>query len=140
MTADPLLYVGTAIFGGSIIFGIVAGLIHVSRANVQEFKYGTFYSVFALVGSIGYSLASIAFYFNFLGSRLWLPLTCSLISLAFIAGLIALAIFVKKDSRILFVILSFYSLVTVWLAPLFIWNLVYLIFIVRRSPKTPPPA
>lgn len=137
MTVSPLLYLGTALSVGSAIFGIAAGLIHVGRTNIQEFRYGAFYSVFALVGSIGYCLASIAFYFNFLGTRLWLPLTCSFISLALIAGLILLAIFVKKDNRILFAILSFYALFTIWLAPLFLWNFIYLIFIARRK-RTPP--
>lgn len=136
--ASPLLYLGTALSVGSVIFGIVAGLIHVGRKNIQQFKYGEFYSVFALVGSIGLCLASIAFYFNFLGPHL-IPLFCSFISLASIAGLIVLSIFVKKDNRILFVVLSFYAPLTIWLAPLFLWNIIYLLFFARRKPTQPRP-
>ena len=85
----------------------------------------------------GYCLASIAFYFNFLGPPFGIAIFCSLIALAFAAGFVALAIFVKKDNRVLFVVLSFYCLLTVWLAPVFAWNMIYLIFVARRPRKDP---
>ncbi len=135
-----LLYVGVGLFVGSAVLGAAVALAHTLRAKVEEFRYGTFYSVFALVASIGYCLASIAFYFNFLGPPFGIPVFCSLIALGFVAGLVVLAVRVKKNSRVLFVVLSFYSLFTVWLAPVFIWNLIYVIFIARRprnEPKTP---
>ncbi len=137
-----LLYVGVGLFVGSAVLGAAVALAHILRAKVEEFRYGTFYSVFALVASIGYCLASIAFYFNFLGPPFGIPVFCSLIALGFVAGLVVLAVRVKKDSRVLFVVLSFYSLFTVWLAPVFVWNLMYVIFIARRprnEPKAPQP-
>lgn len=138
MTVSPLLYLGTALFVGSAICGIAAGIIHIGRAKVEDFKYGEFYSVFALVGSVGFCLAMIAWYFNFLKPG---PVTyfLSFMALCCAAGLVAAALLVKKDSRLLFVILSFYVLFTIWLAPLFLWNFIYLIFIVRRKRKPPVP-
>lgn len=127
---------------GSMIVGLAAALAYVRRKQIQEFRYGVFYTVFALIGSIGYCLASIGFFFNFLtrGGSTGIALFCSLVALGLIVGLIVLGLFVKKDDRILFVVLSFYSLFTLWLAPVFLWNLIYLIFIVRRSGSTPPSA
>lgn len=125
---------------GSMILGLAVALAYVLRKKIQEFRYGVFYTVFALVGAIGYCLASIGFFFNFLtrGGSIGIALFCSLIAVGLIAGLIVLGLFVKKDDRVLFAVLSFYSLFTVWLAPLFLWNVIYLIFITRRSPRTPP--
>jgi hypothetical protein len=133
MRSNLLLYVGAGLFVGSAVLGVAVALAHILRAKIEDFRYGTFYSVFALVASIGYCLASIAFYFNYLG--LQIAVFCSLISLGFIAGLLILAARVKKDNRVLFVLLSFYSLFTVYLAPLFVWNLIYVVFIARRSGK-----
>jgi hypothetical protein len=135
MKNDLLLYVGVGLLVGSAVLGLAVGVAYILRARIEEFRYGMFYSVFAIVASIGYCFASIAFYFNFLGPRLGIPIFCSLIALGFAAGLVVLAVFVKKDSRVLFAILSFYTLFTVWLAPVFVWNLVYLIFIAPRSRK-----
>ena len=144
MNSDILLFVGTGLMAVSAILGIVIGLAYIVHTKPEGFKYGTFYSVFALVASIGYCLASIAFFFNFIkGPPYAIQTFSSLISLAFVAGLLVLAIFVKKDNRILFVVLSFYSLFVIWLAPVFLWNLVYLIIVWRRSrrkPDTPPPS
>jgi len=137
MRNDLLLYVGVGLFVGSAVLGAAVALAHILRAKIEEFRYGTFYSVFALVASIGYCLASIAFYFSFLGPPFGIPVFCSLIALGFIAGLVILAVRVKKDSRVLFVVLSFYSLFTVWLAPVFVWNLIYVIFVARRPRKEP---
>ena len=61
------------------------------------------------------------------------PSSCSLISLGLIAGLAVMAALVEKNSRVLFAVLSFYSLIVVRLAPVFIWNLIYLIFNARRT-------
>jgi hypothetical protein len=133
MRSNLLLYVGAGLFVGSAVLGVAVALAHILRAKIEDFRYGTFYSVFALVASIGYCLASIAFYFNYLG--LQIAVFCSLISLGFIAGLLILAARVKKDNRVLFVLLSFYSLFTIYLAPLFVWNLIYVVFIARRSGK-----
>jgi len=132
-----LLYVGVGLFMGSVVLGMAVALAHILRAKVEKFRYGTFYSVFALVASIGFCLANIAFYFNFLGPPFGIAVFCSLIMGGFIAGLIILAIRVNKDSRVLFVVLSFYSLFTVWLAPVFVWNLIYVIFIARGPRKEP---
>jgi hypothetical protein len=138
MRSNLLLYVGAGVFVGSAVLGVAVALAHILRAKVEDFRYGTFYSVFALVASIGYCLACIAFYFNYLG--LQIAVFCSLISLGFIAGLLILAARVKKENRVLFVVLSFYSLFTVYLAPLFVWNLIYILFIARRSRKDPDKA
>lgn len=140
MRNDLLLYVGAGLFVGSAVLGAAIALAYILRVKVEEFRYGTFYSVFALVASIGYCLASIAFYFNFLGPPFGIPIFCSLIALGFIVGLVILAVCVKKGSRVLFVVLSFYSLFTVWLAPVFVWNLIYVIFIARRSRREPDKA
>lgn len=137
MRSDILLYVGAGLLVGSAVLGVAVALAYILRARTEEFRYGVFYSVFALVASIGYCLASIAFFFNFLGPSLAMPVFCTLISLGFIAGLAVMATWVKKDSRVLFLVLSFYSLLVVWLAPVFIWNLIYLIFIAHRSRKEP---
>lgn len=137
MRNDLLLYVGVGLFVGSAVLGLAVALAHVLKAKVEEFRYGVFYSVFALVASIGYCLASIAFYFNFLGPPFGIAIFCSLIALGFVAGLVVLAVRVRKNNRVLFIVLSFYSLFTVWLAPVFVWNLIYLIFIARRSRKEP---
>ena len=134
---DILLYVGAGLGMGSTILGAAVALAYILRTRVEEFRYGVFFSVFALVASIGYCLASIAFYFNFLGPPFGIAIFCSLIALAFAAGFVALAIFVKKDNRVLFVVLSFYCLLTVWLAPVFAWNMIYLIFVARRPRKDP---
>jgi hypothetical protein len=132
MRSGVLLYVGAGLLVGSAVLGVAVGLAYILRAKIQEFRYGVFYSVFALVASIGYCLASIAFYFNFLGPKLGVPVFCSLIALGFVGGLVVMAALVKKDSRVLFTILSFYSLFVIWLAPVFVWNLIYLIFTARR--------
>lgn len=137
MRNDLLLYVGTGLLAGSAVVGVAMGLAYTIRFKIQEFRYGVFYSVFALVASIGYCLASIAFFFKFLGPQLQIPVFCSLIALGFLVGLVVMAVFVKKDSRVLFTVLSFYSLLVVWLAPVFVWNLIYLAFIARRSRKEP---
>ncbi len=137
MRNDLLLYVGTGLLVGSAVLGAAVGLAYTLRAKIQEFRYGVFYSVFALVASIGYCLASIAFFFNFLGPQLQLPLFCSLVAIGFLAGLIVMAVYIKKDSRMLFAVLSFYSIFVVWLAPVFIWNMIYLVFVTRRSLNKP---
>jgi len=137
MRNNLLLYVGTGLLVGSAVLGIAVALAHILRTKLEDFKYGTFYSVFALVASIGYCLATIAFYFNYLGPPFGIAVFGSLISLGFIAGLLILAARVKKDSRALFVVLSFYSLFTVWLAPVFVWNLIYVLFIARRTRQEP---
>lgn len=138
MKNDLLLYVGVGLFVGSMILGLAVAMAYVLRANLPEFKYGAFYTVFALVASMGYCLASIAFFFNFLGGPgLQLPLFCSAISLCFLAALIVLAIYVKKTSRVLFLVLSFYSLFSGWLIPVFLWNFIYIIFIARHPMKEP---
>jgi hypothetical protein len=134
---DLFLFVGVGLLVGSAVAGAAVGLAHILRTNVHEFKYGIFYNVFALVASIGYCLASIAFYVNFLAPPI--AVFCSLIALGFIAGLLVLAIRVKKDNRALFIVLSFYSLLVVWLAPVFVWNIIYLVILGRRSPRLPPP-
>lgn len=134
---DTLLYVGAGLGMGSTILGAAVALAYILRTKVETFRYGVFYSVFALVASIGYCLASIAFYFNFLGPPYGIAIFCSLIAVAFAAGLLALALFVKKDNRVLFVVLSFYCILTVWLAPVFLWNMIYLIFVARCPHKDP---
>lgn len=125
---------------GSMILGLAVALTYIRRKRVQDFRYGVFYSVFALIGSIGYCLASIGFFFNSLGRNgsIGIVLFSSLVALGLVAGLIFLGLFVRKDDRTLFVVLSFYSLFTLWLAPVFVWNLIYLIFITRRSRNEPP--
>jgi len=130
---DLLLYVGTGLLVGSAVLGIAVGIAYILRAKIETFKYGVFYSVFALVASIGYCLASIAWYFNFMGPHLQLPIFCSLVSLGFLAGLVVMAVLIKKDNRWLFAILSLYTLFTIWLAPVFVWNMVYLVFIARSK-------
>jgi hypothetical protein len=136
MKSNALLYVGTCAIWGSALLGIGVGLVYLLLSKVEDFKYGVFYSVFALVGAIGFCLGSIAFYFQFLaGPPYGIQMACSVISLAFAAGFVALAVCVKKDNRALFVVLSFYSLLTIWLAPVFLWNLLYLIFMTRRPRK-----
>ena len=120
------------------MLGVGVGLAYLLLSKVEQFKYGVFYSVFALVGAIGLCLGTIAFYFQFIaGPPYGIQIACSVISFAFAAGLAALAVCVKKENRALFVVLSFYSLLVVWLAPVFLWNLLYLIFIARRSRKAP---
>jgi hypothetical protein len=68
---------------------------------------------------------------------LQLPIFCSLISAGFLAGLIVMAVLVRKDNRWLFAILSLYTLFMVWLAPVFVWNMIYLIFVARSSKRNP---
>lgn len=138
MKSELLLYVGAGTLIGSAVLGLAVGLIFLLRAKIQEFRYGVFYSVFALVASIGYCLASIAFYFNFLAPKI--AVFCSLIALGFVVGLSLMAMLVKKTSRVLFVVLSFYSLLVVWLAPLFLWNIVYIAFVARRTRPEKPEA
>ena len=140
MKNDLLLYVGTGLLVGSAVLGVAVGIAYVLRTKIETFKYGVFYSVFALVASLGYCLASIAWFFNFLGPRLQLPIFCSLISLGFLAGLVVIAVLIKKDNRWLFAILSLYTLFTVWLAPVFVWNMIYLVFVARRSKGIPDKA
>jgi hypothetical protein len=137
MKKDLLLYVGSGLLVGSAVLGGALGLAATLRAKIQGFRYGVFYSVFALVASMGYCLASIAFFFSFLGPELQLPMFCSLIAIGFLAGLVVMAVYVRKDSRVLFGILSLYSILVFWLAPLFIWNVIYLVFVARRSPRQP---
>lgn len=137
MKNDLLMYVGAGLLVGSAILGIAVGIAYIPRSKIETFKYGAFYSVFALVASIGYCLASVAFFFNFLGPKLQLPIFCSLVSLGFLAGLVVMAVLVRKDNRWLFAILSLYTLFTVWLAPVFVWNMIYLVF-VARSPNQNP--
>lgn len=135
----------TGLAGGiefcSMVLGLVVALAYVRRKRIHEFRYGVFYTVFALIGSFGYCLASIALYLSVpRHGAIGIVLLCSLAALALILVLVFLGLFVKKDDRILFVVLSFYSLITLWLAPLFVWNLIYLIFIARRSRTAPPSA
>lgn len=124
---------------GSMVLGLAVALAYIHRKRIQEFRYGVFYTVFALIGSFGYCLASICLYLGVLtrNQATGIALVCSLVALALIVGLVFLGLFVKKDDRILFALLSFYSLITIWLAPLFVWNLIYLILIVRRSRTSP---
>jgi hypothetical protein len=135
-----LLYVGTVLLIGSAVLGAAVGLAYTLRAKIQEFRYGVFYSVFALVASMGYCLASVAFFFNFLGPKLQIPLFCSLVAVGFLVGLVVMAISVRKDSRVLFGILSLYLILVFWLAPIFLWNMIYLVFVARRTSKQPNPA
>jgi hypothetical protein len=137
MKNDLLMYVGAGLLVGSAVLGIAVGIAYTLRAKIETFKYGVFYSVFAMVASIGYCLASIAWFFNFLGPRLQLPIFCSLVSLGFLAGLIVMVVFIKKDNRWLFAILSLYTLFVVWLTPVFVWNMIYLIFVARRPKPNP---
>lgn len=125
-----LLFLGTGVVVSSIFLGIAIGLIYVFRRDVREFRYGVFYSVFALVASIGFLLGSIAFFFQYLTINIAAP--CSLISLLLMGALSLLASFVRKDSRVLFGVLSIYCLVTVYLVPVFIWNMIYLLVVARR--------
>jgi hypothetical protein len=137
MKNDLLLYVGAGLLVGSAILGIAVGIAYILRAKIETFKYGAFYSVFALVASIGYCLASIAWFFNFLGPKLQLPIFCSLVSIGFLAGLVVMAVLVRKDNRWLFAILSLYTLFVIWLAPIFVWNMIYLVFVARSSKRNP---
>jgi hypothetical protein len=140
--SDLLLYVGSGLAVGSVAVGAAVGLAYVLRKEIREFKYGVFYSVFALVAAMGYCLASIAFFFQFLARTPDLPVFCSLVSLGIFAGLIVMTIYIRKDSLVLFAIMSFYSLATVWLAPIFLWNLIYLCLVItnrQKAPATPPP-
>lgn len=133
MNEQMFLYLGSGLLVGSAILGLAAALAYILRSPPKEFKYGAFYSIFALVAFTGYWLTTIPFYFRFLGQHgNELPTFCSLISLAFAAGLIVLAIFVRKDSRVLFVVLSFYPLLVFYLAPVFIWNMIYVACAGRR--------
>lgn len=134
--SNLLFNVGAGVMVGSVVLGVAVGLVYTLGAKIQDFRYGVFYSAFALVASIGYCLGAIAFFFKFLTPEI--AAFCSLVALGFLAGLVLLAVFVKKDNRVLFTILSFYSLLVVWLAPLFVWNLIYLIFIAGRSRPKPP--
>jgi hypothetical protein len=137
MSKDLLMYVGAGLLVGSAVLGIAVGIAYILRAKIETFKYGVFYSVFALVASIGYCLASIAWFFHFLGPKLQLPIFCSLVAVGFLAGLVVMAVLIRKDNRWLFAILSLYTLFTVWLAPLFVWNMIYLIFVARRPKQNP---
>lgn len=66
-----------------------------------------------------------------------MPIFCSLVSVGFLVGLIVMAVLVRKDNRWLFAILSLYTLFTVWLAPVFVWNMIYLVFVARRPKQNP---
>jgi hypothetical protein len=135
MKNDLLLFLGTGVMGGSILLGLAIALIYVLRGKLREFRYGAFYSVFAYVASIGLCLAAIAFYFQFLDFKI--AVMCSVVALGMIGGLSLLAAYVRKDNRIVFVILSLYCLVVIWLAPVFIWNLIYLFAIAKQSQPQP---
>ncbi len=87
MKSDLLLYVGTGLLVGSAVLGVAVGLVYTLRAKIQGFRYGAFFSAFALVASIGYCLASIAFFFNFLPPNI--AVFCSLVALGFLVGLSA---------------------------------------------------
>jgi hypothetical protein len=133
---DPLLAIGAGLLFGSMILGIAVAIIHVATHETTGFKYGTFYNAFALVGSVGMCLAYICFFFLYLGGGIAIFLT--ILTSAVLVGLLLFALRMKKDSRILFAVLSFYALFSVYLSPLFLWNMIYL-FLVAKKPTGPPP-
>jgi hypothetical protein len=131
--SDLLLYVGTGLLVGSAILGLAVGLIYLLRSGTKDFRYGVFYSTFALVASIGYCLGAIAFFFQFLHRDI--AIFCSLVAAGALIGLVLIGIFLKKSSRVLFGVLSFYLLLVVWLAPVFLWNMLYLFWVSRNSKR-----
>ena len=138
MHKDLLLYIGAGLMFGSMALGLALGLIHLTTRPMPltHFKYGTFYTVFALTGSMGLCFAFACFFFLYLHPDLAICLT--IFMLGFLVGLILVVFRVKKDNRILFAVLSFYALFSFYLAPLFLWNLIYLFFLAKKPPAPPP--
>src|SRR5262249_40786902 len=100
-----------------------------------HFKYGTFYNVFALVGATGMCIGSSCFFFLYLQKNI--ATFSTIMASCVLIGLLLFALRVKKDNRILFAVLSFYWIFTVYLSPLFLWNIIYLFFIAKK-PAQPP--
>jgi hypothetical protein len=128
---DVWVYTGACLIVFSAALGVIFAWIYVLRNNVQTFRYGVFYSVFALVASLGFCAAGIVFYFEFL--VIDIAYYCTIFNLVVIAAILAMAMFVRKDSRVLFFVLSFYSAVVIWISPLFLWNIIYLCLDRRKT-------
>jgi hypothetical protein len=134
-SAPMLLFIGTAFYTGSIILGAAIALVYITTKRITHFKYGTFYNVFALVGATGMCFGSVCFFFLYLRKDMATFLT--VMTSCILVGLLLFALRMKKDSRILFAILSFYWIFTVYLSPLFLWNMIYLLFIAKKRAEPP---
>jgi len=135
MRENTLLYLGAGIASFTIIVSIVTGLIYSQKKEFSDFKYGAFYihSIFGI--AIGSTLSGILFYFQFLS---WdLAIFSSSLLLGFQVGFLLLYKFMEKRNKLFFFLVSIPCLVIFYLAPIFIFNMVYIFKIYKPVSKNP---
>lgn len=134
-----LLFLGAGLVLAAFVIGISAGIIGSVKSTIPKFKYGSFYVTFSLPFSVLYFLATMAFYYQFLGSEI--ALYCSIVSLALLISAVLIFMFLPLGSRLQFTLLSLPCLFFWPLIPLFIWNLVYIFAVYKpgKAMQSSPP-
>ena len=125
MESQLLLYIGSGLSLGSLLLGPIVGVILAIKEQYKGFRYGAFFLGASLVLVPLQAIAVCCYYFQFLDDGLAFVTTIP--TSLFVIGLLLAYCFLPFRSKALFIIVSVPYLLIVYLSPVFIFNLVYIL-------------
>lgn len=125
MESQLLLYVGSGLSMGSLLLGPIVGIILASKERYKGFRYGSFFLGASLVLVPLQGAAICCYYFQYLDEGLAFVTTIP--TTLFVIGVLLAYFFLPFRSKPLFIIVSVPYLLIIYLSPVFIFNLVYIL-------------
>lgn len=125
MESQYLLYIGSGLSAGSLFLGAIVGIILATKERYRGFRYGAFFlgASLAVVPLQGVSVS--CYCFQFLDDGLAF-VTAIPIGLG-VVGIVTAYFFLPFRSKSLFIVVSVPYLFTLYLSPVFIFNLIYIL-------------
>ncbi len=140
MEDQTLLFLGSGLGAGGILLGPIIGVILAVKESSKGFRYGAFFLGTSMVLVPLFGAASVCFYYQFLsegGLAHSVAIPTALVTIGVIIAFFCLPF----RSKSLFIIVSFPYLAGIYLAPLFIFNLIYIFKIYQPADTSSlPPA
>ena len=128
-----LLFIGAGLLCGGLLLALIVGIIFAIRNQGSGFRYGSFFLSANLVLVPLWGAASVCFYFQFLNS---IAYAVAIPTILLCVGVLISYKLLDFRSKALFTIASIPYLLTLYLSPVAVWNLIYIFFVCR--PKSAP--
>jgi hypothetical protein len=125
-----LLFIGAGLVYGGLLLALIVGVIFAVRSHNYGFRYGSFFLSGNLVLVPLLGAASVCFYFQFLDS---IAYAVAIPTILLCVGVLIAYKLLDFRSKALFIIASIPYLLTLYLSPIAIWNLIYIVFICRPN-------
>ncbi|MEO0796743.1 MAG: hypothetical protein AAFX93_16365 [Verrucomicrobiota bacterium] len=132
---QTLLYLGAGLTSGGLLLGLIIGVIFAVNERAQGFRYGSFFLGMNLVLVPCFGLGVVMYYYQFLDGGLAHAVAIPQILLGI--GVLVAYKCLRFRSKALFWITSIPYLLSIYLSPVAIFNIVY-IYAIYKPGVLPP--